>query len=199
MAQSAPPAIALARSPEYLMPPSAITGMPLLGGRLHRRHDRGELRHTNTGDDPGGAYRARADSDLDRIGAGIDQRLGTLRRGHVAGDDLGIVAEPAGLLHTFQHPFGMAVGGVDHQHVDAGVEQRLGPGQPLVAGAGGGGDPEPPLFILAGVGVKLGLLDVLDRDQPDTAIVVVHDQPAFRCDAGAAGVWHPGRRCRPER
>ena len=30
MAQSAPAAIALARSPENLMPPSAITGVPLL-------------------------------------------------------------------------------------------------------------------------------------------------------------------------
>ena len=88
MAQSAPAASALARSPEYLMPPSAMTGMPVALRRLDRIHDRGELRHADAGDDARGADRARADADLDRVGAGIDQRLGALGGGDVAGDDL---------------------------------------------------------------------------------------------------------------
>ncbi len=71
------------------------------------------------------------------------------------------------------------MGGVDHQHVDAGIEQRLGPRQPLVAGPGGGGDPQPALLVLAGIGVQLRLLDVLDGDQPDTAIIVIGDQQLF--------------------
>jgi hypothetical protein len=45
---------------------------------LDRIHDRGELRHADAGDDARGADRARADADLDRVGAGIDQRLGAL-------------------------------------------------------------------------------------------------------------------------
>jgi hypothetical protein len=34
------------------------------------------LRHADTGNDTGGADRARADTDLDRIGAGFGQGLG---------------------------------------------------------------------------------------------------------------------------
>ena len=41
----------------------------------HRIHDRGELRHADARDDARGADRARADADLDGIGARIDQRL----------------------------------------------------------------------------------------------------------------------------
>jgi hypothetical protein len=76
----APAASALARSPENLMPPSAITGMPCLVGLLGGFHDGGELRHADTGDDARGADRARADADLDRIRTGIDQRLGAFAR-----------------------------------------------------------------------------------------------------------------------
>ena len=84
---AAPAASALARSPENLMPPSAITGMPASRGRLDRVHDGGELRHADAGDDARGADRARPDADLDRVGAGIDQRLGAFARRDVAGDD----------------------------------------------------------------------------------------------------------------
>ena len=48
----------------------------------------GELGHADTGDDAGGADRARADADLDTVGAGLDQSLGGLAGGDVAGDDL---------------------------------------------------------------------------------------------------------------
>ena len=41
------------------------------------------------------------------------------------------------------------------------------------------------------------LLDVLDRDEADAAIVVVDDDAAFRCGSGAAASWlPPGRRDR---
>ena len=88
MAMSAPAASALARSPEYLMPPSAITGTSAFLGRRDRIHDGGQLRHADAGDDPGGADRAGTDADLDRVGAGVDQRLRAVVGGDVAGDDL---------------------------------------------------------------------------------------------------------------
>ena len=56
--------------------------------RLDRRHDRRELRHADAGDDARGADRARADADLDRVGAGVDQRLRAVGGGDVAGHDL---------------------------------------------------------------------------------------------------------------
>ena len=158
------------------MPPSAITGTSALDAASAADMDRGQLRHADPGHDPGGADGAGPDADLDRIGAGIDQRLGTVGRGHVAGDDLGIIAQPLGLLDPLQHALGMAMRRVDHQHVDAGIEQSLGPRQPLVAGAGGGCDAQPALLVLAGIRVQLRLLDVLDGDEADTAVVVVGDQ-----------------------
>ena len=53
--------------------------------------DRGELRIADAGDAPGRAHRARADADLDDVGAGEDQRFR-----HVAGDDV------AGHDHRFR-------------------------------------------------------------------------------------------------
>ena len=46
----------------------------------------------------------------------------------------------------------------------------------LVADRGGGGDAQPALLVLAGVGIGDRLLDVLDGDQADAAVLVVDDQ-----------------------
>ena len=70
----------------------------------------------------------------------------------------------------------MAVRGVDDHDVDPGVEQRLGALKAIVAGAGRGGDAQPALLVLAGVGVELRLLDVLDGDQADAAVGVIDHQ-----------------------
>ena len=109
------------------MPPSAITGTPCLRHSLDGVDDRGELRHADAGDHAGGADRARADADLDRVGAGLDQRPRALGGRDVAGDDLGVVRQPADLARRPRSTrVGMAVRGVDHHDVDAGGEQRLG-------------------------------------------------------------------------
>ena len=62
-----------------------------------RVDDRGELRHADPGDHAGRADRARPDADLDRVGAGLDQRAGALGGRDIAADDLGIVRQPADL------------------------------------------------------------------------------------------------------
>ena len=137
------------------MPPSAITGTPRLRQASTHVEDGGELRHADAGDDAGGADRARADADLDRVGAGIDQRLGAVGGGDVAGDDLGRVGEPADLADRVEDARGMAVRGVDHEDIDAGIEQRLGPLDPFRTCAGRGGGAQAPLLVLAGVGKPL--------------------------------------------
>ena len=73
----------------------------------------------------------------------------------------------------------MAVRGVDDQHVEPGGEQRLGPLDPIGAGAGRGGGAQPAVLVLAGVRKALRLFDVLDRDQPDAAIGFVDDHQLF--------------------
>src|SRR3954462_11308037 len=76
---SAPATRALAMSPEYCRPPSAMTGRAAAGaGRRPpqpRLVDGADLGDADPGDDPGGADRARPDADLDRVHAGVDERL----------------------------------------------------------------------------------------------------------------------------
>ena len=129
-----------------------MTGTPcaaaVLGDVEHRR----ELRHADARDHAGRADRAGADADLDRVGAGLDQRLGAAGGGDIAGDHLHARCSRRRIASTASStPRRMAVRGIDHQHVDAGLDQRLGPLQPGRAGADRGADPQPAVRVLAGV------------------------------------------------
>ena len=137
---------------------------------------RRQLRHADAGDDAGGADRARPDADLDGIGARVDQGARPLGRGDIAGDDLADVAEALDRGDGGDHALGMAMGGVDDDDVDLGLQQRLGALQPLGPDAGGRGDAQAALLVLAGIGEFLRLLDILDGDEPDAAIGLVHHQ-----------------------
>ena len=68
------------------------------------------------------------------------------------------------------------MGGIDHDHVAFRLDQRHGAGVAVIAHAGRRRHAQPPALVLAGVGIFLRLLDVLDRDQADAAIGVVHHQ-----------------------
>ena len=107
------------------MPPSAITGVLACFATLDRIHDRGELRHADAGDDAGGADRARTDADLDRVGAGIDQRLGAFGGGDIAGDHLHRIRHALDAGHGVEHAPRMAVRGVDHDEIDSGLDQAF--------------------------------------------------------------------------
>src|SRR5690606_8110989 len=85
--------------------------------------DRGDLGHADTGHDARGADGARADADLDGVGAGLDQRQRGRAGGDVAADhiDLRVVLlDPA---HAFDHAAAVAVCGVDHDGVHTGLDQ----------------------------------------------------------------------------
>ena len=84
---SAPATIALAMSPEYCMPPSPITGTPAGRQACAASMIAVTCGHADAGDDPGGADRAGPDADLDRVRAGVDQRLRAGPGGDVAADD----------------------------------------------------------------------------------------------------------------
>jgi hypothetical protein len=84
----APAAMALATSPEYLTPPSAMTGTSCSSPPGDARRRWRDLRHADPGHDARGADAPGPDADLDRVGAGVDERLGGVGRRDVAGDDL---------------------------------------------------------------------------------------------------------------
>ena len=168
-------------SPEYCRPPSPMSGTP--AGRAGERGlvDRGDLRHADAGDDAGGADRARPDADLDGVDPGVDERLGAGAGGDVAADDLhvpggGVLLDP---LDHLEQQAGVAVGGVDDEHVDPGVDQRGGALPGLAEVADRGADEEAAVGVLAGVGELLGLHEVLDGDQPAEPALVVDDRQAL--------------------
>ena len=101
-------------------------------GLVDRFQDRGELRHADTGDDPRGTDRAWANADLDRIGAGVDQGLGRLGGGHVAGQNLNRIRQFLDPPDHVENLLGMAVRRVDNNHVNTGIDKAFGAGIPLL-------------------------------------------------------------------
>ncbi len=107
----------------------------------------------------------------------VDQRGGALAGGDVAGDQLDVGEGLAQARAGLQHARAVAVGGVDHQDVDLGLDQRPGAIHRVGRGADRGADPQAAEIVLAGVGELVGLLDVLDGDQPvQRAVLVDHQQ-----------------------
>ena len=70
----------------------------------------------------------------------------------------------------------MAVRGIDHHQIDAGLDQRLGAPEAELAHRGGGRHPQPALLVLAGIRIGHRLLHVLDGDQPDAAVLRIDHQ-----------------------
>ncbi len=79
-------------------------------------------------------------------------------------------------LIDVEHAARMAVRGIDHDEVDPGVDQELGAGIAEVADRGRRGDAQTALLVLAGIGICDRLLDVLDGDQADAAVLLVDHQ-----------------------
>jgi hypothetical protein len=87
--------------------------------------DRHDLRHADTGDDARGADRAWANADLDAVGAAFHQRQCRRAGGDVAADHVHTGVVLLDPTHALDHAGAVAVGGVDHQHVDAGARQQF--------------------------------------------------------------------------
>ncbi len=73
----------------------------------------------------------------------------------------------------------MAVRGVDHHHVCFRIDQGLGAGETVRAHAGRRRNPKPALVVLGRVRVQFRLFNVLDGDQPNTAVGIVDHQQFF--------------------
>ena len=93
---------------------------PRIAQCFGNRGDSCYLRHTDTGDDPGGADRTGTDTDLDAVDARLDQCPAAIGRGDIAADNLAVrilLPDPA---HHVEHTLRMTVGRIDNDHVDAG-------------------------------------------------------------------------------
>ena len=113
-----------------------------------------------------------------QIEPGVDERLGAGSGRDVSADHLhvaggGVLLDP---LDHLEQQARVAVGGVDDEHVDAGLDERGGALPGLAEVADRGTDEESAVGILAGVGELLGLHEVLDGDQPAEPALVVDDR-----------------------
>ena len=167
MTVSAPATSAFAMSPEYCRPPSAITGTAGLARGEGCLVHGGDLGHADARDDARRADRARSDADLDGIHARVDERLRALAGRDVAADDVDVLERRVGLepADDVDHAGRLAVGGVDHEHVDAGVAQRLGALPRVAEEADRRADAQAALLVLGRERVLLALVEVLDRDE----------------------------------
>ncbi len=83
---------------------------------------------------------------------------------------------------------GMAVGGVDHDEIDAGIDQQFGTREALVADRGrAAATRSRPRSSLQAFGLVTAFFDVLHGDEPDAAIAVIDDEQFF----DAVGVEEP--------
>ena len=179
MMQSAPAVTALGRSPEYLMPPSAMTGMPYLWAmRAHSwmaviwgTPTPATTRVVQMDPGPMPTLMPSAPALISASAASAVAMLPAMisRPGKVA----------LARMHGIDDPLGMAMGGIDHDHVDPGLDQRLHARFHIGGRADRRADPQAPEAVLAGIGILLDLLDILDGDQPLEETIVVHHQQFF--------------------
>ncbi|CDF94346.1 hypothetical protein BN844_3546 [Pseudomonas sp. SHC52] len=73
----------------------------------------------------------------------------------------------------------MAVGGVDHHHVDAGIDEGGDTVTGVLAGTDRGTDAQTTLVVLAGQRVSLGFFDVVDGHHALEGEFVIDDQHAL--------------------
>ena len=157
------------------MPPSAITGTPVARGGRGGFDDRGELRHADAGDDARGADRAGADADLDRVGAGVDQRPRAVVGGDIAGDDrtLLVTRFSARTCSSTACEWPCAVSmTTSRRRRRSAVSARSKPLSPTVEAAP---TRRRPVGVLGGERMLRRLLHVLDGDEADAAEVLVDD------------------------
>ncbi|MCY1410937.1 hypothetical protein D9M71_263160 [compost metagenome] len=138
--------------------------------------DGGNLRYANTGNDTGGADRARADADLDRVRASLGQCASGFAGGDVAADHLDLRVGFLDPANAVDHALGVTVGGVHHHHVDPGVDQCSDALGGIGASADGGADAQAALVVLGRQRVGLGLLDVAEGHQAAQVEVLVDHQ-----------------------
>ena len=141
--------------------------------------DGGNLRDAGARDHARGADRARADADLHAIDAERDQIAGAFVGGDVAGDELHFRQALLDLFDGFHHAGGVAVGGIDHEHVHLGFGPAPGTLQVIAGRADGGADAQAAVLVFGGVGIFELFLNVLDGDQALEIEIVVHDEQFF--------------------
>ena len=138
-----------------------------------------DLRHANTGDDARGTDRARADTNLNAIGAGLSQRDCSGTGGNIAANHIDLRKGLLDPTDAIDHALAVAVGGVDNNHIDPGIDQRFDP----IGGVGAGTDrranAQATVFVFTGIGIGASLVDVFHRHHAGELKVLIDHQNLF--------------------
>src|SRR5919201_287 len=144
-------------------------GAPALDQRLR-------LGHAVAGRHARRAPAARADADLDAVDAALQQERGTFGGADVAGNHLHVAEALPQLANRAVHHDRVAVRDVDHEHVDAGLDQ-LGRAFEIIARrANRCADPKPPLLVSRRKGEPPLLQQVARGDETDQLSLLVDER-----------------------
>ena len=168
--------MALVMSPENLMPPSAITGTPVPCAARDASMNRGDLRNARAGYHARGADRARPDANLQPVDAQRDQIARAFGGGDVSGEQLHFRELALHFADRVHHAGGVAVRGVDRQHVHFFARHFLGALQKIARRADGRAHAQAALLVFRGVREFEFLLNVLYGDQALEIEILVHHQ-----------------------
>ena len=192
----APAASAFTMSPEYLMPPSAITGMsPAPSTASNTAVSCGTPTPVTTRVvqiDPGPTPTFTASTPRST------SARGAFARRDVAGDELHVGKASRAVGRRAQHAFAVPVRGVDDEHVDARIDERARAIH-VIRRADRRGDAQAAVLVLVRVRKLAALVDVLDRDQSLAACPSRPRPGASRCDACRVSARLRRASCRPAR
>ena len=145
-------------------------------GFLGAIHYSGQLRNADPGNDARRADRPRSDANFHGIRTCIDQGAGGLSGGDIARHHLHGIRIFLNTFNSLCDRYRMTVGCVDHDQIDARVDQCLRAFQPGIAYRRRRSNSQAAKFVLAGVRVQDRLLDVLDSQKPRAFALVIDDQ-----------------------
>lgn len=135
--------------------------------------DGGELRQSHSGNDPGGANGARADTDFDRGNPRIHEIDGAFFRDHISRNHRG-VAQGSEFGDDVEHPVRVAGRGIDENRINTGLNQGLSPFPEIFPNADRGPYSESSHGIFGGIEIAFPLLNILAGDQPHQMILVIN-------------------------
>src|SRR5204862_1008178 len=139
---------------------------------FHRIEYRRQLGNADSGDDARSTNRSRSNTALPCIDTTFYKRARSLASRDIARDELHIGEELPHVRRRLEHTLRVAVRRIDHQHIDAGFDQRAS-AIPIVRCANRGSDAQSAVLILVGIRKIAPLVDVLYRDQSTQRTLLV--------------------------
>ena len=149
----------------------------VLRSHLRALHNRGNLRHPSARHHPGRTDRAWSDADLECVRSQRDEFTRRFPGGDISYNQRGVREFSLDPLRHLHHASRVGMRTIEAENVDLTFDQGGAAFGDIVGDTDPGRHPQPAELILAGVGVVVRLLDVLDGDQTlEIAFIVDHKE-----------------------